>query len=130
MIALLKILSSIKNLSADNVGPLSVGATVVDQVPVDVYGSVGWSITLRRSDGQRAKFNVDAVHNGTAATDATDSSYELSGGAITGAAADQVSVSVALSGAGTSQVLQLVVTVAAGTWSCDVSRSPHVGNPS
>jgi len=127
--ALLEILSSTKNHSADNLGPLLPGSTVVDQVPVDLYGSVGWFLTLRRSDGQRAKFTVDAVHDGTALADATDSAYELSGGAVTSAAVDQVSVAVVLSGSGISQVLQLVVTVTSGTWSCDVSRSPHVGNP-
>lgn len=128
MTAVLRILSAIKNHSADNV-PLAVGSTVVDEVQVDQYGSVHWEVTVRRTDGQRAKFSLDAVHDGTALADATDGQWELSGGAVTSGAVDQVQIAVALSGTGATQVLQLVVTVTAGTWFVDVSRGSHIGNP-
>ncbi len=129
MPALLKIDTALKNLSSENVGPLIVGSTIVDQVLVDQYGSIGWTVTVRRDDGARARYDVSAVHDGTLFVDAADGSYEVSGGAATSAAVGEATLSVALSGAGPTQVLQLVVTVTAGTWYCDVSRSPHVGTP-
>jgi hypothetical protein len=128
MTAIHKILSALKNHSADNVS-LPLGPTVVDEVLVDEYGSVHWEVTVRRDDGQRAKFVLDAVHDGTTLADATDGQWELSGGAVTSGAVDQAKISVALSGTGASQVLQLVVTVTAGTWFVDVSRGAHIGNP-
>jgi hypothetical protein len=128
MPGILQIVSAIQNHSVHNAS-LGVGATVVDQVLVDQYGSVRWEITVRRDDGERAKWAIDAVHNGTALADATDGQWELSGGAVTSGAVDQVSISVALSGTGALQVLQLVVNVTAGTWFVDVSRGAHIGHP-
>jgi len=110
--------------TATNVG---VGPTVADQVMTDIYGAVRWEVVFFRSDGQRAKFTVDAVHDGNMAHDASEVSYEISGGAITGAAVDQVTLSVGLFGTGTIQVMQLITASNAGAWTVDVRRGPLVG---
>lgn len=121
----LKVLVPVSNnVSEGGIGP---GASVIDSVRTDDYGAVRWTVALRRDDGQRAIQEVMAVHNGTLLADATDGDYEIVGGAVTSGVVDQVTLSVALTGSGPTQSLNLVATVASGTWYAEVHRGPLVG---
>lgn len=129
MPALLKILVPIKNNVLSNVPLVANTPTAVDEVRVDEYGSIRWELTARRLDGERGRWTVDAVHNGTIASDATGGTWEVTGGAITSPAVNAITIAVALSGSGDSQVMRLVVTSLENGWYVDVSRGYHIGSP-
>jgi hypothetical protein len=111
-------------------GSIGTGTTVLDEVEVDVYGSVGWDVTFRdNSTGDRGRFSITAVHNGTNAVDASNTAFEISGQALLPALTNQFTFSTTLNGTGAAQVMRLNCTVTAGTWLVDVGRSSHVGSP-
>lgn len=104
-----------------------VGTTTVATALVDSHGSVGWTLTMRRSDGQRSKLRIDAVNDGYSSVDATEASYEVYGGPVTASGADQFAVTVDLNGSGVAQVMRLRVEVTAGTWTAEVTKDTHIG---
>lgn len=89
-------------------------ATVVDSVPFASFQSIFWSITVTRTDvaNQRLSQLVMVTHDSTSAFPV------FFGTSIVPAAAGNVAISSAISGAN----IELTVTPSVGTWTADIKR--------
>lgn len=105
-------------------------AAAVDEVDTKAAGGVRWIIIFSHSSGKRSIYEILAVHDGTAAADATSGDYDIVGGAQTAADADDVGMDVMLNGAGAAQRLQLVAQAPSAGWKASIHRMPLVGDVS
>jgi len=127
-----RVLSPIKN---DRFLSLAVGNNLLDSILVDEYSCCIWDVIVEKpqagagSTTERGLFTVYAIHDGSALADATEngSGMDVIGGAVTSSIVDEVSILVALGGAGPTQALQLVVSVAVTGWQVVHHRRPLVG---
>lgn len=93
---------------------LNVGANTLASIKVDDIGLATWYVGLTKGS-VRALYRVDVVHNGTTGADASTGQIMVTGGVNTGTV--DVTFSYTLTGAGTSQQLNLVATAATSGWS-------------
>lgn len=111
---------------------LDVGANVVASVLTPSAGAVVWELVLRNSTlggpVVRGALEIRSQHNGTAAGDATDVVYSITGTGWTGTTGSStVTVSCDVSGSGAGQIMRLIVTPAVTGWAAAVVRTVFVG---
>lgn len=94
---------------------------VCDSVAVQGYASARWQLDLTKGTAKRSVV-VIAWHDGSASAGASNAYWTIHGGGPQGTV--DVTISCALTGSGSSQVLELVCNAATTGWTANSQRIP------